>query len=198
MHPDKRILMILFFFLVASSLPLSPILSSPLLYDQKASTVKNAQIDIAGDKSSSVSFPVLPNEAFAQTDNAGAPAWPSLPMFSNVAFAQTAESESQPSDSFSLMVSAVCPPNGGPGGSGTNGPDVIIGTNGDDNINGGGGNDELLGCKGNDNLNGNNGNDIIDGGEGNDKVFGNNGDDTLTGGPGADEFECGNKLKEAQ
>ena len=99
--------MILFFFLVASSLPLSPILSSPLLYDQKASTVKNAQIDIAGDKSSSVSFPLLPNEAFAQTDNAGAPAWPSLPMFFNVAFAQTAESESQPSDSFTLNVVSV-------------------------------------------------------------------------------------------
>src|SRR5687768_4157395 len=136
--------MILFFFLVASSLPLSPILSSPLLYDQKASTVKNAQIDIAGDKSSPVSFPVLPNEAFAQTDNAGAPAWPSLPLFSNVAFAQTAESESQPSDSFSLTVSAACP---GPGGDGEPGDvdDNIVGTDSPEIINGGNGDDNIQG-----------------------------------------------------
>src|SRR5919106_876104 len=181
--------MILFFFLDASSLPLSPVLSSTLLYDQKASNVKNAQIDIAGDKSSSLSFPVLPNVAFAQTDNAGDQAWPSLSMFSNVAFAQTPESESQPSDSFSLTVLAVCP---GPGGSGTTGDDNIVGTDNADSINGGNGNDNIQGCGGNDNLNGNNGNDVIDGGEGDDKVFGNNNDDTLTGGPGADEFQCGN------
>ena len=181
--------MILFFFLVASSLPLSPVLSSTLLYDQKASNVKNAQIDIAGDKSSSLSFPVLPNVAFAQTDNAGDQSWPSLSLFSNVAFAQTPESESQPSDSFSLTVLAVCP---GPGGSGTTGDDNIVGTDNADSINGGNGNDNIQGCGGNDNLNGNNGNDVIDGGEGDDKVFGNNNDDTLTGGPGADEFQCGN------
>src|SRR6187551_1895293 len=153
LHPNNRILMILFFILVASSLPLSPVLSShplspvlssTLLYDQKASNVKNAQINIAGDKSSSVTLPSSPNVAFAQTDNTGSEFWPSLPIFPNVAFGQTAESESQPSDSFSLTVSAVCPPTGGPGGSGTSGPDVIIGTNGVDNIQGKNGNDVIL------------------------------------------------------
>jgi hypothetical protein len=85
LHPNNRILMILFFLLVASSLPLSPVLSShslspvlssAILYDQKASNVKNTQINIAGDKSSSVSFPVLPNVAFAQSDNTGSDFWP--------------------------------------------------------------------------------------------------------------------------
>jgi len=114
--------MILFFILVASSLPLSPVLSShplspvlssTLLYDQKASNVKNAQINIAGDKSSSVTLPTSPNVAFAQTDNTGSEFWPSLPVFPNVAFGQTAESESQPSDSFSLTVTADCSTPGG-------------------------------------------------------------------------------------
>src|SRR6186713_1309946 len=117
--------MILFFLLVASSLPLSPVLSShplspvlssTLLYDQKASNVKNAQINIAGDKSSSVTLPTSPNVTFAQTDNTGSQFWPSLPIFPNVAFGQTAESESQPSDSFTLTVSSDCP---GPGGNGS-------------------------------------------------------------------------------
>ena len=172
--------MILFFILVASSLPLSPVLSShplspflssTLLYDQKASNVKNAQINIAGDKSSSVTLPTSPNVAFAQTDNTGSEFWPSLPIFPNVAFGQTAESESQPSDSFSLTVTADCST---PGGDETPGDDTLVGTSGDDDFNGGKGDDTILGC------------------EGDDKLFGNNNDDTLTGGPGADEFECGN------
>ena len=140
LHPDNRILTILFFFLVASSLPLSPVLSS-LLYDQKAPPVENA-----GGKSSSITFPLLPNVAFSQTDNAGAQPWPSLPLFPNVAFAQTAESGSQPSDSFSLTVSSVdCPEPGNEEivGDETNDDDTIVGTNEDDDINAGGGNDRM-------------------------------------------------------
>ena len=108
---------------------------------------------------------------------------------SKIVFAQTDESNGQPSDSFSLTVSATCP---GPGGDGGNGDDTIYGTDNEDTINGGTGQDTLFGCGGNDTLNGEEGVDTLDGGDGDDILIGDNGGDTLTGGPGADTFSCGN------
>lgn len=93
---------------------------------------------------------------------------------------------------------------------GTNGDDIIIGTDGDDEIDGGNGNDRIFGNGGNDKINGGNGDDrliggdgddelrggngrdTLLGGEGNDKLKGENGNDTLTGGPGRDKLEGGN------
>jgi Ca2+-binding RTX toxin-like protein len=79
--------------------------------------------------------------------------------------------------------------------TGTNGPDVLEGSDasekicgfgGDDVIRGGGGNDVIGGGAGNDSLRGNAGNDRTTGGAGNDKVFGGGGRDRLSGGGGRD------------
>lgn len=61
--------------------------------------------------------------------------------------------------------------------NGTNGNDVIFGTDGDDIINALAGHDLVFGLGGN---------DVINGGDGKDKLFGGPGEDTLNGGPGFD------------
>ncbi len=67
---------------------------------------------------------------------------------------------------------------------GTEKADVIWGGPGDDKIYGGLGNDIICGGPGDDLIHGGRGNDWIDGGAGTDRVFGDLGDDHLTGGPG--------------
>jgi predicted extracellular nuclease len=68
---------------------------------------------------------------------------------------------------------------------GTNGVDVIMGLGGNDTITGGNADDVICGGAGNDRLTGDNGNDVLVGGFGDDTLEGANGDDTLIGGPGA-------------
>lgn len=76
--------------------------------------------------------------------------------------------------------------------NGTNGDDCLIGGPGNDRIYGTNGNDVLFGDEGDDWLNGSNGDDLIYGGPGNDTFFGTNGDDLMEGGPGNDRFEASN------
>ncbi len=66
--------------------------------------------------------------------------------------------------------------------NGTNGDDVIIGSDRDDTINGGGGDDLICGAGGGDTING-------DGGD--DNLFGDRGRDKLAGGPGNDRADGG-------
>ena len=68
------------------------------------------------------------------------------------------------------------------------GNDTAFGGKGDDLIDGGTGNDDLFGGRGNDGLVGGDGNDQIDGGAGNDLLIGGAGRDTLDGGDGKDKF----------
>ncbi|WP_162806225.1 beta strand repeat-containing protein [Sphingosinicella terrae] len=84
--------------------------------------------------------------------------------------------------------------------NGLGGNDVLRGRRGNDFINGGSGHDELDGDEGNDTLYGGTGNDEIHGGDGNDvahgeadddQLFGDDGNDTLTGGAGQDELDGG-------
>lgn len=75
--------------------------------------------------------------------------------------------------------------------AGTNGTDVIMGLGGDDIISGRNGDDVLCGGAGDDELWGGNGDDILLGGFGADSLSGGNGDDDLTGGPGADDLMQG-------
>jgi Ca2+-binding RTX toxin-like protein len=75
---------------------------------------------------------------------------------------------------------------------GTNGNDVILGLGGNDVIHGGNGHDVICGGNGNDTLHGGNGNDILIGGHGDDSLMGNNDNDTLDGGNGDDVLEGGN------
>jgi Ca2+-binding RTX toxin-like protein len=83
---------------------------------------------------------------------------------------------------------------------GTDGPDVITGTNkidvivalgGDDIINSGNGDDLVCAGDGNDVVNGGNGADTIFGGPGDDQLNGENGDDNLDGGLGNDQLTGG-------
>jgi Ca2+-binding RTX toxin-like protein len=74
---------------------------------------------------------------------------------------------------------------------GTNGADVIVGTNGKDEIDGKGGDDILCGGNGNDEIEGGSGNDTLFGEAGKDELKGEDGNDTLTGGPSADKFDGG-------
>ena len=74
---------------------------------------------------------------------------------------------------------------------GTDGDDVINGTNGRDIIWGGAGNDTINGLSGNDILCGGSGNDVIDGGNGQDELYGGDDDDELYGGNGKDVLEGG-------
>ncbi|MEM9654987.1 MAG: right-handed parallel beta-helix repeat-containing protein [Actinomycetota bacterium] len=67
------------------------------------------------------------------------------------------------------------------------GPDIICGGEGDDELRGGRENDFLSGGPGNDLLRGGRNNDVIHGDEGDDVIFGNTGRDTLLGGAGEDE-----------
>ncbi|WP_282098328.1 calcium-binding protein [Qipengyuania polymorpha] len=72
---------------------------------------------------------------------------------------------------------------------GTDGDDVIEGSEDDfDNIEGGAGNDTLNGNGGFDYIYGGDGDDTIDGGDGNDRLVGDNGNDSLSGGEGDDEL----------
>jgi len=68
---------------------------------------------------------------------------------------------------------------------GTNEADVIMGLGGNDTITGGNADDVICGGDGNDRLTGDNGNDVLSGGFGVDTLDGANGDDTLIGGPAA-------------
>ncbi|CAE7822018.1 frpC [Symbiodinium microadriaticum] len=72
---------------------------------------------------------------------------------------------------------------------GTDGDDVIIGTDKNDKIDGKGGNDEIQGLAGNDKLDGSDGNDSLVGGDGNDDLDGGKGNDLLEGGAGNDKLE---------
>jgi Ca2+-binding RTX toxin-like protein len=67
--------------------------------------------------------------------------------------------------------------------NGTDDPNLLVGQGGNDTLNGLGGNDILLGGTGNDTLTGGDGNDILDGGANN-----NTGRDTMTGGIGDDTY----------
>ncbi len=67
--------------------------------------------------------------------------------------------------------------------TGTNGPDILRGTNKDDNLLGRGGKDILLGLGGKDNLLGGTGNDVALGDRGSDNILGESGNDLLSDGP---------------
>lgn len=76
---------------------------------------------------------------------------------------------------------------------GTNGNDLILGTNKADRINGLGGSDCIVGGDGNDRLNGDAGDDVILGGLGKDVVAGGEGNDDCYTGGGNDklsDFDC--------
>jgi predicted extracellular nuclease len=70
--------------------------------------------------------------------------------------------------------------------NGTNKSDVIMGLGGDDVIRGGNAEDVICGGAGDDILHGENAADVLLGGFGDDDLFGGNGDDALIGGPGDD------------
>ena len=120
---------------------------------------------------------------------------------SKIVFAQTDESNGQPSDSFTInVVSGTECPGPSPVPTGTDDPDTIYGTNDGDVINGGDGDDNLFGCNGSDNINGDGGNDVIEGGneddiidsgDGNDNINGGNGNDDIIGGAGNDIIDGG-------
>ncbi|WP_341908625.1 calcium-binding protein [Polaromonas sp. YR568] len=75
--------------------------------------------------------------------------------------------------------------------NGTEGDDLMIGTNTTDRINGFGGNDELQGGDGDDALDGSAGNDTLFGQSGNDALEGGEGADQLIGGDGGDALQGG-------
>jgi VCBS repeat-containing protein len=74
---------------------------------------------------------------------------------------------------------------------GTNGADVVYGTEGEDTISGMKGNDFLYGEAGGDTIHGNAGHDYISGGDGDDQLFGDKGNDYLFGGTGHDHLSGG-------
>jgi predicted extracellular nuclease len=74
---------------------------------------------------------------------------------------------------------------------GTNKRDVILGLGGNDVIRGGNGEDVICGGLGNDVVTADNGDDVVLGGFGNDWLSGGNGDDRLVGGPGQDFLDQG-------
>ncbi|MDP5183029.1 ExeM/NucH family extracellular endonuclease [Blastococcus sp. BMG 814] len=75
--------------------------------------------------------------------------------------------------------------------SGTNGRDVIMGLGGDDEIRGRNGDDVICGGAGDDRIAGENGEDVLSGGFGDDRLDGGNGSDVLVGGPGTDRLDQG-------
>jgi predicted extracellular nuclease len=83
---------------------------------------------------------------------------------------------------------------------GTNGRDVVMGLGGDDVLNGDNADDVLCGGAGEDTVAGDNGADVLLGGLGVDALDGGAGDDTLVGGPGEDTLEegqgCGTREQE--
>ena len=74
---------------------------------------------------------------------------------------------------------------------GSNGRDVVMGLGGDDVLHGGNADDVLCGGAGEDAVAGGNGADVLVGGLGDDVLDGGNGDDALVGGPGEDVLEEG-------
>ena len=74
---------------------------------------------------------------------------------------------------------------------GTNGDDVIVGSDGDDNIDAGPGDDWICGGPGDDSLDGGDGDDVVIGGTGDDGPSGGPGNDTVVGGAGDDDPEGG-------
>jgi Ca2+-binding RTX toxin-like protein len=74
---------------------------------------------------------------------------------------------------------------------GTNGDDVIVGSDGDDNIDAGPGDDFVCGGPGDDSLDGGDGDDVVIGGTGDDGPSGGPGNDTVVGGAGDDDPEGG-------
>ena len=75
--------------------------------------------------------------------------------------------------------------------TGSNGRDVIMGLGGNDVIRGGNGDDVVCGGAGTDRPSGDNGDDVLVGGFGEDELAGGNGADVLVGGPGADRLDQG-------
>jgi hypothetical protein len=75
--------------------------------------------------------------------------------------------------------------------NGTNKMDVIVGLGGDDIINSGGGKDVVCAGDGDDIVNGGNGGDTIFGGAGDDQLNGDKGNDNLNGGLGNDQMTGG-------
>ena len=71
---------------------------------------------------------------------------------------------------------------------GGRGNDLICAGRGRDVVTGGAGKDTIFGGTGNDLLRGGSARDTLDGGGGNDRVFGHGGDDILSGGPGRDRI----------
>ena len=71
---------------------------------------------------------------------------------------------------------------------GTDGPDILNGTNRDDTIEGGLDGDEINGKNGDDSLYGDEGDDILSGGNGQDALYGGTENDTLNGGTGKDSL----------
>jgi hypothetical protein len=74
---------------------------------------------------------------------------------------------------------------------GTEGSNLLLGTNGDDVINGGGGADLIAGQGGDDVICGGAGPDLVSGGTGDDVIFGGAGGDVLSGGNGNDTMHGG-------
>jgi Ca2+-binding RTX toxin-like protein len=74
--------------------------------------------------------------------------------------------------------------------NGTNGHDVIIGTNNGDDINAKGGNDLVCGKRGDDTILAGTGNDLVLANAGNDEVDAGEGDDKAKGNAGDDGFGC--------
>ncbi len=74
---------------------------------------------------------------------------------------------------------------------GSNGPDLIIGTNVAETLTGNGGNDIIYGLGGRDTINGNLGNDQLFGGNGRDVMLGGSGADRIDGGLQDDDLQGG-------
>lgn len=77
--------------------------------------------------------------------------------------------------------------------NGTNGNDLIFALGGSDKVDGRRGDDCIVGGDGSDKLIGGNGNDVILGEKGSDSIEGNNHNDTLYGGDGSDSLRGGNQ-----
>jgi predicted extracellular nuclease len=75
--------------------------------------------------------------------------------------------------------------------TGTDEIDVIMGLGGDDTLTGGNAADVICGGAGDDQLAGGNGDDVLSGGFGDDELTGDNGADELIGGPGTDGLTQG-------
>lgn len=76
--------------------------------------------------------------------------------------------------------------------NGGNGDDCLVGGLGNDTVFGSNGDDVIFGNEGDDFLHGGNGHDVIFGNEGNDEIYGGNGDDFINTGSGNDKVNAGN------